>query len=79
MFLKHSSVGIFIAPMTDITVENKMIVPNELRLMRRLVRDYKYRNTGPKFTLELWKNVRKNEEKAIFKLRQLYGKFGYSQ
>lgn len=66
MFAKHSSAGIFIAPMTDIIADDKKIIPNELRLMRRLVRDYKYRNTDPRFTFELWKNVRKNEERSIF-------------
>ena len=66
MFSKHSSAGIFIAPMTDLVVEDKIIKPNEIRLMRRLVRDYKYRNTHPRFTFDLWKNVRKNEERSIF-------------
>ncbi len=66
MFSKHSSAGIFIAPMTDIVTGDKRITPNELRLMRRLVRDYKYRNTDPRFTFDLWKNVRKNEEISIF-------------
>ena len=66
MFSKHSSAGIFIAPMTDIITDDKKIMPNELRLMRRLVRDYKYRNTDPRFTFDLWKNVRENEERAIF-------------
>jgi uridine kinase len=66
LFSKHSSAGIFIAPMTDIITEDKKITPNELRLMRRLVRDYKYRNTDPRFTFDLWKNVRENEERAIF-------------
>ncbi|MBE6549351.1 MAG: hypothetical protein E7670_02880 [Ruminococcaceae bacterium] len=66
MFSKHSSAGIFIAPMTDIIADEKRVNPNELRLMRRLVRDYKYRNTDPRFTFELWKNVRKNEERSIF-------------
>ena len=66
MFAKHSSAGIFIAPMTDINADEKIVTPNELRLMRRLVRDYKYRNADPRFTFELWKSVRNNEERSIF-------------
>lgn len=66
MFAKHSSAGIFIAPMTNIIADEKCVTPNELRLMRRIVRDYKYRNADPRFTFELWKNVRKNEEGSIF-------------
>ena len=38
----------------------------ELRLMRRLVRDYLYRSTKPDFTFYIWQSVRDNEEKNIF-------------
>lgn len=66
MFQKHKSVGIFISPMTEHIFNNNVIKPNDLRLMRRLVRDYKYRNTAPEFTFQLWKSVRNNEERSIF-------------
>ena len=37
----------------------------ELRLLRRLVRDYNFRGASPVFTLELWESVRENEELHI--------------
>ncbi len=66
MFEKHRSVGIFICPLTEFVLNNDVIKPNDLRLMRRLVRDYKYRNTDPEFTFQLWESVRNNEERSIF-------------
>ena len=66
MFETHRSVGIFIAPMTEHVFNDKVIKPNDLRLMRRLVRDHKYRNTAPEFTFGLWESVRNNEERSIF-------------
>ncbi len=62
----HESVGIFIAPRTEIRVGEYTFVPNELRLLRRLVRDYNFRGTDPEQTLRLWGSVRDNEENHIF-------------
>ena len=36
------------------------------RLLRRIVRDYKYRGYSPEETLEQWPNVRLGEENNIF-------------
>ena len=66
MFEGHSSVGIFISPISSLNTGEHTIHPNEIRLMRRLVRDYKYRNTSPILTFKLWEGVRTNEERAIF-------------
>ena len=43
-----------------------MLKDDELRLMRRIVRDYKFRDATVEFTLHLWKKVRENEIKSIF-------------
>ena len=59
-------VGIYIAPQSSLCVEGATIEPNELRLMRRLVRDVNFRNTPPETTLALWEGVRANEEAHIF-------------
>ncbi len=37
----------------------------ELRLLRRLVRDYNFRGASPEFTLKLWQSVRSNEDVHI--------------
>ena len=42
-----------------------------LRLMRRIVRDYRHRSADAEFTFFLWQGVRENEEKAIFPFRHL--------
>jgi uridine kinase len=42
------------------------IPTSDLRLVRRLVRDNKYRGMSPERVFELWSNVRKGEEKNIF-------------
>jgi len=47
-------------------VGGECFAPNEIRLMRRLVRDHRYRASDPAFTLYLWQSVRENEEKNIF-------------
>ena len=49
-----------------IEIDGKHFEPNEIRLFRRLVRDYHFRNTTPEFTMKLWESVRANEEENIF-------------
>ncbi len=66
--LNHSPAyqSIYICPMSAISVGDCLFKPNEIRLMRRLVRDYRHRSTPPEFTFYLWRSVRENEEKSIF-------------
>lgn len=58
--------SIAICPQSAIRVAGHTFLPNEIRLMRRLVRDVIYRGSDASFTFSLWKNVRENEEKNIF-------------
>lgn len=58
--------SIHIAPQTSIKTGGQTFEPNEIRLLRRLVRDYHFRSASPDFTFMLWKSVRANEEKLIF-------------
>ena len=62
----HGSASIYIAPQSTVCAGGESFEPNELRLMRRLVRDYHFRGSKPEFTLMLWESVRENEEKNIF-------------
>jgi uridine kinase len=66
MLSEHGSASIYIAPMEHVSSGGQSFSPNELRLMRRLVRDYHFRSSSPEFTLMLWESVRANEEKNIF-------------
>ena len=62
----HRSAGLYIAPFTAVEAGGARFEPNELRLLRRLVRDSNFRGTDPAFTLGLWAGVRRNEEENIF-------------
>lgn len=44
--------------------------PNEMRLIRRIVRDYNFRGTKPEVTLGMWKNVMDGERKYIKPFRK---------
>jgi uridine kinase len=45
---------------------DESFAPNELRLMRRLVRDRMFRGTSAEFTFRMWNSVRRNEDAHIF-------------
>ncbi len=44
----------------------RVFAPDDIRLLRRLVRDEAKRGTAPDFTLTLWHGVRDNEIKSIY-------------
>ena len=55
------------------TIGEKVFLPNDIifskrdiRLLRRLIRDYKYRGASPEFTFQLWETVRESESLYIF-------------
>lgn len=57
---------VYVSPNTNFTINNKVVLkPNELRRMRRLIRDYFHRGMTVNQTLELWGNVCLGEEKYI--------------
>ncbi|KAH0573760.1 Uridine kinase [Spironucleus salmonicida] len=59
--------GIFIQPLTSINVdETCRISTRDYRMIRRIVRDKKYRNCSAERTIELFTNVRKGEERWVF-------------
>ncbi len=58
--------GIFINVNEDICINGEYFTKNEIRLIRRLVRDRKFRGATAEFTFYLWETVRANEEKSIF-------------
>lgn len=66
LFNNHAYCSVFISPRSAIEIEDHIILPNELRLLRRLVRDRIFRSTSAEFTFKIWDSVRKNEEEHIF-------------
>lgn len=58
---------IYISPLTQLTLDRYHRIPTtDARMLRRLVRDNRTRNTSAEKTLESWSSVRKGEEKNIF-------------
>ena len=66
LFADHGSVSLYIAPHTPIVTPNHVFEPNEIRLLRRIVRDENFRHTSAEFTMGMWESVRRNEEGNIF-------------
>ncbi len=58
--------GIFICVTDDVMYNGIYFSSHEIRFLRRIVRDAKFRNTTAVETFEYWDNVRKNEENNIF-------------
>lgn len=58
--------SIYIYPFSSVEIGREVFESDELRLLRRLVRDYLHRSTDPDFTFYVWESVRENEEKSIF-------------
>lgn len=58
---------IYISPLTQLCIDNYHRIPTtDARLVRRLIRDYRTRNTSAEETIASWYSVRKGEEKNIF-------------
>ena len=62
---KHKIVSVCICVMSAIEIDGVLFEPNEIRFLRRLVRDYHFRSSDPEFTMELWEGVRSNEDQNI--------------
>ena len=58
--------SIYICPQSEIVQGGELFNSNEIRLMRRVVRDSIHRSAKAAFTLYLWQSVRANEDKSIF-------------
>ena len=57
--------SIYICAESGIQIGDVCVSKENLRLMRRLVRDSNFRAADPLFTLDLWASVRRNEDKNI--------------
>lgn len=58
---------IYVSALTTILLDNHNYIPTtDNRLLRRIIRDYKYRNFSAEETIKRWPSVRAGEEKWIF-------------
>lgn len=64
---KHQKFKIYISPLSQIKIDDHNPIPaTEIRLLRRIVRDSKYRKTHPADTFAMWPSVRRGEFKWIY-------------
>lgn len=62
---------IYISALTQLNIDEHNRIPTtDLRLIRRIVRDNKFRSNDVETTLELWKSVRRGEEQNIFPFQE---------
>jgi uridine kinase len=62
---------IYISALTQLNIDNhNRIATTDTRLIRRMVRDVKYRGNGPSRTFDMWQGVREGEEKHIFPFQE---------
>lgn len=64
---KNKKFKIYISALTQLNLDNhNRISTTDVRMIRRLVRDYLSRGYGGEQTLKMWDSVRRGEEKNIF-------------
>ncbi len=64
---KHQKYKIYISPQAQINIDDhNPISLTDLRLLRRIVRDNKYRNASAQETIAMWPSVRAGEFKWIY-------------
>jgi len=62
---------IFISPLNTLNLDNHNIVyPEDLRLLRRMVRDKRFRGYNVATTLDMWADVRRGEYKYILPYKE---------
>jgi uridine kinase len=58
---------IYVSALTTISIDNHNWIPTtDNRLLRRIIRDYKYRGSSAVDTIRRWPSVRRGEERWIF-------------
>ena len=68
---QHQKFKIFIAPQAQINIDNhNPLSLTDLRLLRRIVRDYQFRGASALETMAMWASVRKGEFKWIYNTQE---------
>lgn len=62
---------VYVSALTTLAIDDhNWISPNDNRLLRRIVRDHRYRHTSALDTIRRWPSVRRGEEKWIFPFQE---------
>lgn len=71
LIANESKFRIYISALTSISIDGHNRIPStDNRLIRRIVRDYKYRNYSAADTIKRWPSVRRGEMKNIFPFQE---------
>lgn len=71
MIPKGDKFKIYISALTSLNVDDHNRIPTtDSRLIRRIVRDSKYRGHSAKRTISMWPSVRRGEERNIFPFQE---------
>ena len=63
----HQKFKIFIAPQAQVNIDDhNPLSLTDLRLLRRIIRDYRTRNASAETTMSMWASVRRGEFKSIY-------------
>ena len=67
----ESKFKIYVSALTTILLDNHNYIPTtDNRLLRRIIRDYKYRGYSAEETISRWPSVRAGEDKWIFPFQE---------
>jgi len=62
---------VYVSALTSLSLDSHNWIPaSDNRLLRRIVRDYRYRNYSAQDTISRWDSVRRGEEKWIFPFQE---------
>ena len=62
---------IYVSALTTISIDNHNWIPTtDTRLLRRIIRDYRFRNYSVQETISRWPSVRRGEDKWIFPFQE---------
>lgn len=63
----HMKYAVYVSALTTLSIDDHNWVPTtDNRLLRRIIRDFKYRGTSAADTIRRWPSVRRGEERWIF-------------
>ena len=65
LFRGHRWLSIYIDVQGPVSIAGHTFSGREIRYIRRIVRDRRFRNATPSFTMFLWESVAENEEKNM--------------
>ncbi|HAW13106.1 MAG TPA: nucleoside kinase [Erysipelotrichaceae bacterium] len=67
MLNEDMKLKIYVSPLTSLNIDSHHRIPtSDVRILRRMIRDYRTRGNSPSDTILSWHNVRAGEEKNIF-------------